>query len=145
MWQLDGSWVRVRAPNRVPFWVGMEEKRSFRCGRSAPSMWSPGRSEGGSGTVRGRASGRGRVPPRLRAPRGSHVVSSQGPCQPSVSCKAGDAACRVTALPGGNRQSPGSGREWGASWGLRFSSCADSLTLQLACGRTNEVEKIHGK
>lgn len=62
----------------------------------------------------------------------------------SVSCKAGGVTRRVTALPGGDRQCPGSGREWGASRGLWISSRADSLTLQLACGRTNEVEKIHG-
>ena len=118
MWQLDGSWVCVRAPNRVPFWARMEEKRSFRRGRSAPSMWSPRRSEGASGTVRGGASGRGRVPPRPPPPSSGTsglpcCVRAKAPASHlSVSCKAGDAACRVTALPGGDRQSPGSGREW---------------------------------
>lgn len=45
----------------------------------------------------------------------------------SVSCKAGDATCRVTALPGGDRQCPGSGRRWGGVPGsLDLVTCGQS-------------------
>ena len=71
---------------------------------------------------------------------GAHMLRpSQGPRQPSVCGLQG----RRRDLQG--EAVPGLWEGVGGVPGLWISSRADSLTLQLACGRTNEVEKIRGR
>ena len=115
------------------------------CGLPGGARERPGLSEAGPLVGGGCPPAPPAVFGHLRAPM---LCPSQGPCQPSVCELQGRRRGLQGDSPAWWRQTVPrlwEGVEGAASWGLWFSSCADSLTLQLACGRTNEVGKIHGK